>query len=321
MSCGKVVGSNKKIATVIKSKSERRLCQLNEDAHFVEPEDPRSRAPQGGNIVLIIDDSTDSSNLFIESGYTPIRYSHWGINTGQTNEVGAHLKAYRYALVWCDFPKLGNKARPYAHMTCLINWANLCRQLGIPFVLFGSFGKKWNDPQLLAAVDSGTLQKRHHRLCHFGITVSGATDVPSSTCFVTAATVPLPAHPCRCEVPQAQHKMDLKTEPGPSTTKELAGVQSRLLAHLLRSLFLDVNRNTCAYPTQNDTENLYKTNHNDVGQQLASQLVLDQGPTAATPTPTSSTQQSNWSMKEADTADAYTFSQQVIDKISKGLRK
>ena len=131
-------------------------------------------------LVLVIDENLDSSNMFIESGYTPVRYSHWGINTGHTNEISVQVKSYRYQLVWIDFPKLGNKNRPYAHMTCLVNWANLCSQLGIPFVLFGSFGKKWNDPQLVAAIDKKLLITRHHRLCHFGIKANESIVGPSS---------------------------------------------------------------------------------------------------------------------------------------------
>ena len=166
-------------------------CPHKSTALFADAEGSQIQASgDGRGLVLVIDETVDSSNIFIELGFTPVRYSHWSINTGSTNEIGAQLKAYRYKLVWVDFPRLGNKTRPYAHMTCLVNWANLCLQLGIPFVIFGSFGKKWNDPQLIAAIDSKTLQKRHHRLCHFGIKADESMAGPSSGCFITASTVP-----------------------------------------------------------------------------------------------------------------------------------
>ena len=85
--------------------------------------------------------------------------------------------------------------------------------------------------------------------------VSESQDSPSSGCFITASTVPIPAHPCRCEVSQTQHTMDLKFEPQHKSAQCLKHVQSRLLTHLLPALLAEVNRTTCAYPTQNDTLN------------------------------------------------------------------
>ena len=139
-------------------------------------------------LALLVDESPDVSNMFIAQGYVPVRYSHWGINTGQTNTIGAQLKSYRFSIVWVSFPKLTNKDRKYAHMTCLLNWARSCKELGIPFVLFGSYGKKWEDPQLFASTSDGTLQKRHHRLCHFGLHVEPGTAKPSSICFDIACS-------------------------------------------------------------------------------------------------------------------------------------
>ena len=98
----------------------------------MESKEPLALDSRTGTLVLLIDDSTDVFNLFIEHGYVPVRYSHWGINTGQTNTIGAELKKYKYGMVWINYPKLTNKQRTYAHMTCLVNWAVLCSQLGIP---------------------------------------------------------------------------------------------------------------------------------------------------------------------------------------------
>ena len=202
-------------------------------------------------MILLVDDSTDICNLFIELGCVPVRYSHWGINTGQTNTIGAELKSYKYRMVWINHPKLSNKQRTYAHMTCLVNWAVLCSQLGIPYVMFGSFGKKWNDPQLIAATDSKTLHKRHHRLCHYGLTVDPSLKGPSSVCYITLSTVVLPAHPCRCEVSQTEHTMDLKSAEKNSATLSDAA-QVKLVAKMLPDLMSEVNRTTATYPTLND---------------------------------------------------------------------
>ena len=205
-------------------------------------------------MVLIIDERTDVSNLFIEYGFVPVRYSHWGINTGQTNTIGSELKAYRFSMVWVEYPKLINKQRRYAHMTCLVNWATLCKQLGVPFVLFGSFGKKWDDPQLIAAEDSGVFCKRHHRLCHYGLSVEPSLKVPSSVCFVSLSTFDTRAHPCRCEMPQNQHTMDIKESHERNRSKLIDSAQLKLVTRLLPDLLLVVNRTTRMNPTQNTSD-------------------------------------------------------------------
>ena len=164
-----------------------------------------------------------------------MRYSHWGINTGQTNTIGAELKAQKYAMVWIDFPKLINKDRRYNHITTLVNWAQICADNGIPYVMLGSFGKKWEEPQLLSAVDRGLLQRRHHRLCHFGLKINMSMSEPSSTCFVTLATFRTPAHPCRCGLSQQDHTMDLRIDPPSSTNKHVDRAQLEIMGYLLRS--------------------------------------------------------------------------------------
>ena len=188
-----------------------------------------------GRLALILDETIGSSNLFIEHGFIPVRYSHWGINTGQTNTIGAELKAQKYAMVWIDFPKLINKDRRYNHITTLVNWAQTCADNGIPYVILGSFGKKWDDPQLLSAVDRGLLQRRHHRLCYFGLKINMSMTEPSSTCFVTLATFRMPAHPCRCGLSQQDHTMDLKLEPPSTTNKHVDRAQLEIMGYLLRS--------------------------------------------------------------------------------------
>ena len=246
MSCNSDAGNALKVST---DNSPSTQCCISHDckAHTVtfldgaQQQHAQASGGEGNNLVLIIDETTDSSNLFIDNGYTPVRYSHWSINTGQTNTIGAQLKANKFKMVWIDFPKLSNKPRPYAHMTCLLNWATLCSQLGIPLIMFGSFGKKWDDPQLLAAFEQQQLSKRHHRLCHFGIKTSKERASPSSGCFVTASTVPLPAHACQCSVSRAEHIMDLKVEPGHSWKHQMGEIQADLLKRLLRQKRITVD--------------------------------------------------------------------------------
>ena len=200
--------------------------------------------------MLILDETIGSSNLFIEQGYFLVRYSHWGINIGQTNTIGAELKAQKYAMVWVDFPKLINKDRRYNHITTLVNWAQICADNGIPYVMLGSFGKKWDDPQLLSAVDRGLLQRRHHRLCHFGLKINMSMSEPSSTCFVTLATFRMPAHPCRCGLSQQEHTMDLKIDP-PSTINKHVDRASRLCAgKSVQDVLPLYHRITAAHPTR-----------------------------------------------------------------------
>ena len=177
-------------------------------------------------VLVVEDESNDACNSLMERGFSPVRYSHWGINTGQTNRVGADLRSHLFRAVWVGFPLQQNKERTYAHMTCIINWAQQCVYQGIPFVLFGSFG-----PPLCDAIIARCILKlRHHRIHHYGIKENPSLDYPSGTCFVTASTVAMPPHPCRCEgVPQTQHIAGWQHKPGEPYSKVAQRVKHDLL--------------------------------------------------------------------------------------------
>ena len=97
-------------------------------------------------MILVISEDLIAADVFLDNGFVPVRYSHWAVNTGQMTNIGARIKNFKYKGVWVEFPKLDNKGRRFAHMTCLLNWASNCRETGTPFVLIGSFGGRWNDP-------------------------------------------------------------------------------------------------------------------------------------------------------------------------------
>ena len=88
------------------------------------------------------------------------------------------IKESKYLAVWSEFPIPGCHSiradRAHAHMAQICSWARLCRDNAIPFIMFGSFGKKWGDPQVKAMVDDRRLHMAYHRLCHFGIKMAQA---------------------------------------------------------------------------------------------------------------------------------------------------
>ena len=215
---------------------------------------------------LILDEELHSTSILIEQGYIPVRYSHWGILTGQTNTIAARLKAQEYRIVWAAFPYVANKDRGYQIITAVLNWARLCKELGTPFILFGPFGKKWKDPQVTDFVSRQILILRYHRLCHFGMKADNSSIKPSSACWVTASTVDIEPHPCQCPLPQTDHHMDLKVD-GHGSTKRMQEVQSQLLHTLLPLILERLGCSASVYPTQDLT--LKVNSHNDDKDQQA----------------------------------------------------
>ena len=151
-----------------------------------------------------------------DSGFTCIRHSHNAINTGMTTSTSHDIKQHKYGAVWVEFPLKGQHVKQrkwFAHMSQLCVWANLCYALGIQFILFGSTGSKWDDPQLQVLMTDGKLHIAKHRLCHFGIKIDQFQTEPSGTCFATASTIPVKSHPCLCKVRFEDHKIDWNTPP------------------------------------------------------------------------------------------------------------
>ena len=145
-----------------------------------------------------------------------VRHAPRELNTGLTNTVAREIKDGKYAAVIAEMIVPGVHVAPPRHhaaMHQLCAWALLCIAVGIPMVIIGSFGAKWTEPQVTALISDGKLTVAHHRMCHFGVKVDPTAPLASGACVVTASTVPLPAHPCRCSGgPRANHSSDFKTE-------------------------------------------------------------------------------------------------------------
>ena len=153
---------------------------------------------------MVIEEHHGVTSLFQQLGYVGVRHAHNAVNTGLTNDVAHMIKTYSFAIIWSEFPIAGvhvRLQRYHARMAQLCTWARLCYDVGVPFVLFGSFGRKWQDPQLKVMFDDQKLHKSYHRMCHFKLKVDSSQTDPSSTCFVAASTASLPSHSCECGLP------------------------------------------------------------------------------------------------------------------------
>ena len=98
-------------------------------------------------------------------GYTVERHTHREINTGLTNLVAGNIKKSHYLAIWIEFPISGmhiRSDRSFAHFSQLCSWGRLCADTSTPYVLFGSFGKKWSNPQLQTLVNDGRFYVAHH---------------------------------------------------------------------------------------------------------------------------------------------------------------
>ena len=73
-----------------------------------------------------------------------------------------------------------------------------------------TFGQKWKEAQLEAMIASGQLNLAHHRMCHYGIKVSTVNNTPSSSCFITASTMHIETHLCKCEISRDNHSDDYR---------------------------------------------------------------------------------------------------------------
>ena len=155
-----------------------------------------------------------------DNGYTCVRHSHDAVNTGMTTHISHDIKQHKYTAMWVEYPLKGQHVRPrrwFAYMSQLCVWANLCLGIGIQFILFGSTGKKWEDPQLQVMMSENKLHVSKHRLCHYGIKIDPFQSEPSGTCFATASTIPIKGHPCLCKIKFEDHKIDWNT---PATSSQ-----------------------------------------------------------------------------------------------------
>ena len=171
---------------------------------------------------MVIEDAHGISAKLQDLEFTVERHCHRTVNTGFTNDITHRIKQGNFALVWSEFPLPGQHLQPskmFAHFSQLCCWARLCSDTGTPFVLFGSFGKKWENAQVKALVNDAHLSVAHHRLCHFNLRVDSSQAEPSSTCFMSASTFRMESHRCQCSVPKESHKLDWNVQPTSSQDK------------------------------------------------------------------------------------------------------
>ena len=161
----------------------------------------------------MIEDKHGHSQIFIDLGHQVVRHQPRQLNTGMTNSVARKIKDSEFSAVVTEVPVSGVHVAPPRHHAAvhqLCTWATLCIAIDIPMVFIGTFCEKWKDPQLAALITGGQIHLAHHRMCHFGVKIDPTARMPSSSCVVTASTIKLKAHPCKCGNPRSNHSEDFK---------------------------------------------------------------------------------------------------------------
>ena len=163
--------------------------------------------------VLVVEDKHGHAQTFINFGLQVVRHQPRQLNTGMTNSVAQKIKDCEFSAVVTEMPVAGVHVAPPRHHAAvhqLCTWATLCLAVGIPMIFIGTFGEKWNDPQIAALVADKQLHISHHRMCYYGVKVNPTLTKPSSSCIVTASTMWMKPHPCRCGDPRKNHSDDFK---------------------------------------------------------------------------------------------------------------
>ena len=216
----------------------------------------------GGKHALVIEDAHGISAKLQDLNFSVERHCHRTVNTGFTNTIAHRIKQGNFAFVWSEFPLAGQHIQPskvFAHFSQLCCWARLCSDTGTPFVLFGSFGKKWDDAQVRALITDVRLTVAHHRLCHFGLRVDSSQAEPSSTCFISASTFPIASHRCQCSVPKESHKLDWNAQPTSSQDKLRLRAQIAIAGKALEEITSNSERALRSTPDSTVPSNLHST--------------------------------------------------------------
>ena len=72
------------------------------------------------------------------------------------------LRTDQIEVVVSEFPVVEYhvaREKMHAHCTQLMTWARLCKAIGTPFMLIGTFGKKWHNQVIDQAVEDGILTR------------------------------------------------------------------------------------------------------------------------------------------------------------------
>ena len=122
-------------------------------------------------------------------------------------------------LLWIEFPLLNQhvpKDTYCAHMSQVCTWSRLCSDGQVPFVLFRSAGRKWQDPQLDLIREESVVYSSAHRACAFKVKVGVLQKESSLASFLALSTIKIPSSPCKCRVDKGGHALDWETKPASS---------------------------------------------------------------------------------------------------------
>ena len=164
---------------------------------------------------IVVERQHNVSECFTNMGHRVQRHDHKSINTGATNAITNHIKTDQIEVVFSEFPIEEyhvTREKMHAHCTQLMTWARLCQATGTPFILIGTFGKKWHNQVIDQAAEDGILHVSYHRLCSMNLELTPGS-IPSAVCYVAATTFPMSNHPCTCSTKEEDHAKEQVDKP------------------------------------------------------------------------------------------------------------
>ena len=164
---------------------------------------------------LVIEENHGACSVLADQQFQCERHTHRMVNTGYTDTMATRIKNYAFHLLWIHFPMAGVHVREQRFNSCMrtiSTWLRLADAAGMPAVLFGTLGRRWEEPEVAALMATRSFKKTYHRMCHFGRRVNPQQPEPSSVCFVAVSNVPLPHHTCRCRQAPVEHRLDWQIE-------------------------------------------------------------------------------------------------------------
>ena len=102
-------------------------------------------------------EDTQVASAILQDRYKVKYYRHRALNNGETGDVLQKIRTQYFKFIFVEFPISGRHvAKEDMHKTCatICHWAKAGSDNETPFVLFGSEGKKWMEPQISALVDT-----------------------------------------------------------------------------------------------------------------------------------------------------------------------
>ena len=130
---------------------------------------------------VVIEREANVSDALMTAGHKIQRHDHKAVISGTTNTLAQKIKQNEISLIISEFPVKRwhvTKKDWHKHIGQLLNWARLCQCQHTPFIIVGTYGPKWEDPQIQEAIAARLLHTSHHRLCSLGLKMDATATKP-----------------------------------------------------------------------------------------------------------------------------------------------